>query len=501
VSWLTVTPNGSTPGSISIGVDGSKLVQGTYTGTVVVISTTPNAGNSPAFVTVTLVVNAGTISASAQSLVFTQPLGGSPPAAQSVAVSGTPVAISFQATASASSGGSWLSVSPTNGATPATFQVSIATNTLPIGSYNGVVSIVAAGAVGSPIFIPVVLNVVAQDNLSATPTTVVFNAMPGATATQSVQIQVFSANGPAAYNVTAPTVSFFTVSPTSGTTPDQLTVTVNPAGLATGAYSATFTISSPSSISTVTATVDLVVGVVAPPVLNAVANAASYSTGGVAPGENIVIFGSGIGPPAVTKGTVTNGVVDTSAAATRVLFDGAPAPMIYASATQSSAMVPYGLAGRAATNVVVEYQGVQSSPVAYTVTTAAPGIYSQNQTGTGPGAILNQDYSVNLPGRPAPKGSVVAVYMTGAGLTVGAVDGAIATGLLSPVLPVSATVGGIPVAPAYAGASPGIVTGVLQVNLPIPLNAPSGPAVPLVITVGTGATAVSTQAGITVAVE
>jgi len=503
VSWLTVTPTGSTPGSISVGVDGSKLAQGTYTGTVVVISTTPNAGNSPAFVTVTLVVNAGTISASAQSLVFTQPVGGPPPAAQPLAVSGTPVAISFQATASASSGGSWLTVSPVSGATPATLQVAIASNSLPIGSYNGVVSIVAAGAVGSPIFTPVILNVVAQDNLSATPTTVVFNAMPGATATQSQQIQVLSANGPAPYNVTAPAVSFFTVSPTSGTTPDQLTVTVNPTGLATGAYSATFTITSPSSISTVTATVDLVVGAVAPPVLNAAANAASYSTGGVAPGENIVIFGSGIGPPAVAKGTVTNGAVDTSVAATRVLFDGVPAPMIYASATQSSAMVPYGLTGRAYTDVVVEYQGVESNPVAYTVTQAAPGIYSQNQTGTGPGAILNQDYSVNLPGRPAPKGSVVAVYMTGAGFTTGAVDGAIATatGLLSPVLPVSATVGGIPVAPAYAGTSPGIVTGVMQVNLPIPPNAPSGPAVPIVITVGTGATAVSTQAGITVAVE
>jgi uncharacterized protein (TIGR03437 family) len=501
VSWLTVTPSGSTPGSISVGVDGSKLAQGTYTGTVVVISTTPNAGNSPAFVTVTLSVNAGTISASPASLVFTQPQGGPPPAAQSLTVSGTPVAIAFQATASTASGGAWLSVSPTNLSTPATLQVTVAASSLAVGSYSGAVSINAAGAVGSPILIPVTLNVVTQDNLSATPTTVVFNAAPGATASQSLQIQVFSANGPAPYSVTAPSGSFFTVSPTSGTTPGQITVTANPTGFTTGAYSATFTIGSPNSVSTVTATVDLVVGGVAPPVLNAVANAASYSTGGVAPGENIVIFGSGIGPPAVTKGTVTNGVVDTSVAATRVLFDGVPAPVIYASATQSSAMVPFSLSGRAITNIVVEYRGVQSNPIAYTVTVAAPGIYSQNQTGTGPGAILNQDYSLNLPGQPAPKGSVVSIYMTGAGFTTGAVDGAIATGLLSPVLPVSATVGGIPVTPLYSGTSPGIVTGVLQVNVGIPSNAPSGSAVPIIVTMGTGATAASTQAGITVAVE
>ena len=39
VSWLKVTPSGSTPGSISVGVDGSKLPQGTYTGTVTLLAT------------------------------------------------------------------------------------------------------------------------------------------------------------------------------------------------------------------------------------------------------------------------------------------------------------------------------------------------------------------------------------------------------------------------------------------------------------------------------
>lgn len=235
--------------------------------------------------------------------------------------------------------------------------------------------------------------------------------------------------------------------------------------------------------------------------MNAIANAASYATGAIAPGENIVIFGSGIGPSQLTRGTVTNGVVDTSVAATRVLFDGIPGPMIYALSTQTSAMVPYEVAGRSTVNVAVEYEGVQSTPLAYTVTLTAPGIYTQNAQGTGPGAILNQNYSINLPSRPAAKGSAVSVYMTGEGFTEGAVDGAIATGLLSPVLPVSATVGGIPATVTYAGTAPGIVTGAMQVNVQIPSNAPSGSAVSLAITVGTGSSAVSTQAGVTVAVQ
>jgi uncharacterized protein (TIGR03437 family) len=495
VSWLKVTPSGSTPGSISVGVDGSKLPQGTYTGTVTLLATTPNAGNSPAFLPVTLTVNAGTISASPTSLVFTQVSTGPPPASQSFTLSGAPGAISFQTAAATGSGGAWLSASPASGSTPGTVQVSVAANSLEVGSYSGNVTVAAAGADGSPIMVPVTLNVLVPHALSVSPTLITFTTQPGSTAVQSAQVQLSSAGGSTSYTVATSGGTWLGASPSSGATPATITVTANPTALLT------FTLSSPNSITAVTVTVNLVVGTVSGPVVNAVANAASYFSGAIAPGENIVIFGSGIGPPQLTRGTVTNGVVDTSVAATRVLFDGIASPMIYALSSQTSAMAPYEVTGRSTVNVVVEYQGVQSSPVEYTLTPTAPGIYSQNAQGTGPGAILNQDYSINLPATPASKGSVVAVYMTGEGYTVGAADGAIATGLLSPVLPVTATVGGIPATVIYAGTAPGIVTGAMQVNVQIPLNAPSGPSVPIVITVGTGTSAASTQNGITVSVQ
>jgi uncharacterized protein (TIGR03437 family) len=486
VSWLKVTPSGSTPGSISVGVDGSKLPQGTYTGTVTLLATTPNAGTSPAFPT---------------SLVFTQVSTGPPPASQSFTLSGAPGAISFQTAAATGSGGAWLSASPASGSTPGTVQVSVAANSLEVGSYSGNVTVAAAGADGSPIMVPVTLNVLVPHALSVSPTLITFTTQPGSTAVQSAQVQLSSAGGSTSYTVATSGGTWLGASPSSGATPATITVTANPTALLTGAYSGTFTLSSPNSITAVTVTVNLVVGTVSGPVVNAVANAASYFSGAIAPGENIVIFGSGIGPPQLTRGTVTNGVVDTSVAATRVLFDGIASPMIYALSSQTSAMAPYEVTGRSTVNVVVEYQGVQSSPVEYTLTPTAPGIYSQNAQGTGPGAILNQDYSINLPATPASKGSVVAVYMTGEGYTVGAADGAIATGLLSPVLPVTATVGGIPATVIYAGTAPGIVTGAMQVNVQIPSNAPSGPSVPIVITVGTGTSAASTQNGITVSVQ
>jgi uncharacterized protein (TIGR03437 family) len=164
-------------------------------------------------------------------------------------------------------------------------------------------------------------------------------------------------------------------------------------------------------------------------------------------------------------------------------------------------MVPYEIAGRATTTVRISYRGVQSEPVVYNVTASAPGIYTQNSQGFGPGAIRNQDFSYNGPNNPAAKGSVVSVVMTGEGVTnpgstTGAVTPGSGSGLNRPVLLVSATVAGVTARVFYAGSAPGFVYGVMQANVEIPLNVPSG-AQPIVITVGAN----QTQTGVTVAVQ
>ena len=64
----------------------------------------------------------------------------------------------------------------------------------------------------------------------------------------------------------------------------------------------------------------------------------------------------------------------------------------------------------------IKYAGETSS--AYQLTwRAGPGPVSQNSSGSGTGAILNQDNSLNGPGNPAAKGSIVQVYLTGEGQT------------------------------------------------------------------------------------
>ena len=104
----------------------------------------------------------------------------------------------------------------------------------------------------------------------------------------------------------------------------------------------------------------------------------------------------------LTAVSYPNGKVefDTYAGETAVYFDGIPAPLIYVSAGQSTIIVPYAVAGKSSTQMVVQYQGRKSAPIAVPVVAAAPGLFAANAQGFGNGAILNQDNSYNGSGNP-----------------------------------------------------------------------------------------------------
>jgi len=230
-----------------------------------------------------------------------------------------------------------------------------------------------------------------------------------------------------------------------------------------------------------------------------VVNAASFQGGAVAPGEIVTIFGSGIGPATLVGLQVTpSRMVDSNLADTRVLFDGVAAPLIYVSAGQLSAVVPYGVAGKTSTQVQIEYRGARSAAVSLPVAASAPGIFTLDATGRGQGAILNQDGSVNSASRPAARGSVVVLFCTGEGQTEPSVaDGTLAGDVLPrPRLPVSVQIGGLPAEVLYAGAAPGLVAGVLQVNAKIAEGVASG-ALSISLTVGNA----TNPAGVTLAVQ
>jgi uncharacterized protein (TIGR03437 family) len=311
------------------------------------------------------------------------------------------------------------------------------------------------------------------------------------------------------YSISAVTkdgANWLSASPISGslgTTPISLTISVTTQSLPVGSYSGSLTISAANSVTPLTIAVSLNIQAIPAPVVIAIVNAASYIPGAVSPGENIVITGTGIGPPQLAGPQLsTPGTLSTNVGNTQVLFDGVAAPILYASSAQTSVIVPYGIAGRPTTNVQVIYMGMASAPLSYLVTAADPAIYTQNQQGFGPGVILNPDnVTVNGPNSGASPGSEIVVYLTGDGATSppgisGAIAGTAGNGLNKPALTVTATIGGLPATVVYCGSAPGIVYGISQANIRIPPETPSGPQ-PLFLTVGTA----STQSGVTVQVQ
>lgn len=233
--------------------------------------------------------------------------------------------------------------------------------------------------------------------------------------------------------------------------------------------------------------------------ITAIVNGASNQAGAIAPGEVVAIYGSGLGPAQLATFSLTSaGLVPTSVAGTSVFFNNIAAPVLYTSANQVGAIVPFGISGPQA-QVAVIYQGQQSSSVVASVATTVPGIFTSNAQGTGQAAAVNQDGSINSAARPVKISQVISLYVTGAGQTnpAGADGQPAGTVLPVPVLGVKATVGGRDATVQYAGGALNLVAGVIQVNVVVPTGVTPGAAVPVVVQVGTS----NTQAGVTIAVS
>jgi uncharacterized protein (TIGR03437 family) len=207
-----------------------------------------------------------------------------------------------------------------------------------------------------------------------------------------------------------------------------------------------------------------------------VLNAASLIPGPVSPGEIVTLFGN---------------LPNTQPV---LLFNGVPAPVLYAGLNQLNAIVPFGLALDAPANLEVR-TGSGSAIVPLPVAPVTPAIFTQDNAGMGQGAILNEDFTTNSPSNPAIRGSIVVLYGTGFGmLDSQPADGKIAAGAIKTQLGVTASVAGIPAEVTYAGAAPGLVAGVVQVNVRVPGSLAPNLAAPISLTVGQAVTPVVTVA-------
>ncbi len=227
--------------------------------------------------------------------------------------------------------------------------------------------------------------------------------------------------------------------------------------------------------------------------ISAVVDAASEAAGPVSPGKIVIIYGGGLGPSKVVSNQPSNGVFGTQLAGTTVSFNGTPAPLIYTSATQVAAIMPYEIVAALFTTaqVTVSYQGSISPAFNVLLAASAPSLFTADQTGAGQIATVNALTGVfNDAAHPAKAGDFLELFATGEGQTAAAgVDGKLATvPYPTPNLPVSVTVGGIPAPVSYKGGAPTEVAGLMQINIQIPPGVQPGGYVPIVLTVGNTST-------------
>ena len=119
---------------------------------------------------------------------------------------------------------------------------------------------------------------------------------------------------------------------------------------------------------------------------------ASGQPGAVTPGKIVVLYGTRLGPSNLTTAQIAaDGRVANDLAGAQVLFDGQPAPLLYASSEQLAAVVPYSVDGKRGTQVTVRNGANVSDPIALPVAPAGPSIFSVDYTGSGQGAIVTED--------------------------------------------------------------------------------------------------------------
>jgi uncharacterized protein (TIGR03437 family) len=180
-----------------------------------------------------------------------------------------------------------------------------------------------------------------------------------------------------------------------------------------------------------------------------ITNAATYTSGSIAPSEWLTIF---------TPGPVT-----------RVMAGEIPATIVSSTPTQTTIILPnLPLPGRQLIDPLLTVSlTVDSNTAVLPLTSSAPGIFTLAASGQGQGAILNQDLTVNGPANAATRGSILAIYGTGVNVDATTV-----------------WIGSTRAAVTYSGQAPGLRAGIQQINARIPADAPIGAHVPIVIAAG-----------------
>jgi uncharacterized protein (TIGR03437 family) len=503
-TWLSISPGNGTvsrplldASPVSVNVDATNLAPGLYYGRIIVSNSAGNSGAQSATVVLSVVDGASAPSPQTQpvGLIFTG-RSGSTPGSQDLLVRNSGVApLAFNSAQLTLDGAAWLQYVPANAnvARSQTERIVVQPGSLPAGVYDGSITLLFED---DTITVARVKTVIAPAN--CTPTRLVMlptNVEQFFAATRylplSINVRVVDDCGLA---LTADrtgaslTMSFSNGDRTVSLVPiggGNWSATWQPAGSSPGPVFITLTATLPvAGKQPLTGSADLeadVAGSVNIPVASALLNAGSFAVDSpVAPGSLVSLFGSHLADSSATASGLPLG---TSLANTQVRLGDALLPLAYASDGQINAQVPFDVAVNAELALSVTRGTSISVPQQIVTATAAPGAFTQDQSGTGPGLIVDGATNVlNDANHPARVGDTIVIYCTGLGLvTPLPSNGQGSAGVASTDNPVTLTIGGRSAQVTYAGLTPGF-PGLYQINAVIPTGTSSGDQVPVVVT-------------------
>ena len=484
--WLTVTPSeGRTTLVIRVAVNSTSLLVGTYSDRLT-IAPTEGTNREPIVVPITLTVTAppSDVVLSPSTLEFVSRLGENAEGSSQPFYMGTSGGLhSFSLS---TKGTDWLTASPTVGNVfsgfRTTLQAIINPSGLVPGTYKGTIAIQAPTAVTKTTTLNVTLTVQPGEPE-------VSSVWPASLPAQS-PTSILTVRGARFFPATVARINGVAV--TTRVLGDRLLEITVPAAMMTDSRVLPIAVTNPGAGGG-TATGGLVL-TLAGPIISGIGNAASQQAS-AAPGSLLVLYGRGLGPEILASFDPWLTRLPMELSGVAVTFQGEPAPVLYAGKDQICVTVPYGLEANRPYMIQASVGGLRSNPWPVLITPTAPGLFTASGTGAGAVAAYGFDevkgeYFLISEAAPALRGGFVVFYGTGEGrptfppLVPEGLDGLIADSPSAQNSLVSITVGGVAAEVLYAGTSPGLVVGIMQITIKIPMSVVPAKTVPVGLRIG-----------------
>jgi uncharacterized protein (TIGR03437 family) len=523
-NWLTVSPGtgvadgqASSAPTVTVSVSAAGLSAGEYFAEIKVLA--PGAINSPQSVTVDLtVLTAGSFTppeVRPTGLVFVGSQLASP-GSQEVAISNPGSApLPYLSSRQTNDGGNWLNHLPVSGTVlpdqPGRVVVQPDFTNLSPGIARGVISFQFGDGTVRPVSVLAVVGAGSSVTLSKTGERFASACVPKSISIQPTNLQsVFRAilNQPITVSVKiaddcqAPVTA--SRAPSLGVSFSNHDPAIKLVETGDGVWTGTWSPHAPSSGPvTIQITVFVPVPGVVLPVANQIVLTANLAAASTAPrvGPNAIVNDASLvdnaplapGSLVTISGTLLfagpsqsfdSQPLPTDVGGTQVRFGDQPLSLFFASDGQLKAQLPFNLPVNTQLQLLVRREDTLSQPQDFSVAAAQPAIFTENQQGFGQGSIFNSTTNLLVDSQnPAHAGDAITIFCTG----LGAVSPPVTPGTLTPltpfsttILPVTATIDGVPASVTLAALAPGTI-GRYQVSVVVPPGISSGDSVPVVI--------------------